>query len=102
MDMCDRSENRTSAGRHGTGNTQGMARGWESKAVESQQDEMSRAAPRRPAPTAGQLIQAERRRTLDLQRRRVEAELSRASAPAHREMLQRALRALDEQMAALA
>ncbi len=78
-----------------------MARGWESKSVEAQQDEMSRGTPRGPAPTVGQLIRAERRRTLELQRRRVEADLARASAPAHRQMLQEALQALDQQMAAL-
>jgi hypothetical protein len=78
-----------------------MARGWESKSVESQQEEMSRATPRGPAPTAEQVARAERRRTLELQRRRVEAEIARATAPAHRHMLEEALLALTAKMAEL-
>jgi tripartite-type tricarboxylate transporter receptor subunit TctC len=87
--------------RHGAGNTERMARGWESKSVESQQEEMSRATPRGPAPTAEQVARAERRRTLELQRRRVEAEIARATAPAHRHMLEEALLALTAKMAEL-
>jgi hypothetical protein len=79
-----------------------MARGFESKSVEAQQDEALRArsmsAPRLSdeARAAG-----DRRRTLELTRKRTEAELQRATAPAHRRMLEQAIAALDAQIDAL-
>lgn len=74
-----------------------VARGWESKSVEAQQDEAARRAPgasRRP------LTQAEReelaqRRTLELARARVLADLRVATLPAHRAVLERTLEALE-------
>lgn len=78
-----------------------MARGWESKAVESQQD----AATERPkgggAPVSR--LDAERRSaraTLQLSRARVAADLDRATAPAHRAMLEQAIAELDRQIKA--
>lgn len=79
-----------------------MARGWESKAVEAQQEEASRRQPAGPPPTADQRARAERRRTLELSRSRVQAELERAAAPAHRRMLEEAMAVLDRELAALA
>lgn len=78
-----------------------MARGWESKSVEAQQEEASRprAATARPAPE--QLVRLENRRALELTRKRAIDDLTRASAPAHRAMLERAITALDDQLAAL-
>lgn len=78
-----------------------MARGWESKAVESQQDE---AAERRPAgvtadPAAREHI-AERH-TLSLARLKALADLQHACAPAHRAMLEQAVAELDRRIAAL-
>jgi hypothetical protein len=78
-----------------------VARGWESKNIESQQQEASRRAPAKRPRTADELALVERRRSLDMMRARVAAELSRASAPAHRNMLEAALSALDRQLAAL-
>jgi hypothetical protein len=78
-----------------------VARGWESKSVEAQQEEASR--PRAAGDEAGQEppeIQM-RRRTLELARARARADLEKARVPAHREMLQQALSALDEQIAKL-
>ncbi len=40
----------------------------------------------------------QRRRTLQLTRTRTERDLNRATAPAHREMLQQALAALDREI----
>ena len=78
-----------------------MARGWESKSVEAQQEAMdarrtapSAAAPRNPA------RQAERA-TLMLARTRVLADLQMACAPAHRAMLEQAVADLDRRLAAL-
>jgi len=74
-----------------------MARGWESKSVEAQQDEAGRpeaAAPTRPA-TAEDTARLARRRTLELARARAVADLRVATIPAHRAMLERTLAALD-------
>ena len=69
--------------------------------MEAQQEEAGRQQPRRPQPTPDQLARAERRRTLELARARAAADLARATAPAHRRMLEAALAALDQQLAAL-
>jgi hypothetical protein len=79
-----------------------MARGWESKSVEAQQDDASRA---RRSPTGPiTLSEAERvkrgkRRTLELARTRAAQDLERATAAPHRRMLEQALKALDDQLA---
>jgi hypothetical protein len=77
-----------------------MARGWESKSVEAQQDEASRAAPAAtgglPAPVDAE--RATRRRTLELARARTVADLEVATFPAHRAMLERTLAALDAEL----
>jgi hypothetical protein len=78
-----------------------MARGWESKSVEAQQEEAIRAAAKGPGPTADELARAERQRTLELMRKRAVDDLNRATAPAHRQMLERAIAALDEQLTKL-
>ena len=78
-----------------------MARGWESKGVEAQQEEAGRAHPARPRPTPEQLARDDRRRVIELTRKRVMDDLARATAPAHRRMLEQAITALDEQLAAL-
>jgi hypothetical protein len=78
-----------------------MARGWESKSVEAQQQDASQQKARRPAPTAEELIRRDRRRTLELARGRARHDLARASNPAHRQMLESAIAALDAQIAAL-
>lgn len=77
-----------------------MARGWESKAVESQQAEASeRAAPTtaRPATAEARAAEAEQR-TLELARARLRADLEAATVPAHREMIARALDELDRRI----
>jgi hypothetical protein len=78
-----------------------VARGWESKAVEAQQDEASTRTPVGP-PIARE--DAERRAhlaTLTLARLRAEADLRSATANAHRTMLERAIADLDERIASL-
>jgi hypothetical protein len=78
-----------------------MARGWESKNVESQQEEAGRARSSTPALTAEERARRARRHSLELARTRAAADLERATAPAHRSMLEQAIKALDEQLSEL-
>ena len=78
-----------------------MARGWESKSIEAQQDEASRAKVIRAELSPEQRAIEERRRLLTLTRSRALADLERASAAPHRRMLEQAIAALDEQLAQL-
>jgi hypothetical protein len=76
-----------------------MARGWESKAVESQQQDMARGARKRePPPSASEREALDRRRTLELARARTVADLQTSMSAPHRSMLEQALRAIDEQL----
>jgi hypothetical protein len=75
-----------------------MARGFESKMVEFQQEEAQRKRSPSSGLTAEQQAAATRRAGLELTRRRAAADLERATAPAHRQMLQQAIAALDEQL----
>ena len=78
-----------------------MARGWESKSVEAQQEEAVRTGSAKPAPSAAELEIEGKRRALELARRRALDDLRRATVPAHRHMLEQAIVSLDEQLAAL-
>jgi hypothetical protein len=75
-----------------------MARGWESKAVEVQQEEAAQARRRDRPPSAEERAAGARRRTLELARAKTSADLSRATTPAHREMLERAIADLDKEL----
>ncbi len=77
-----------------------MARGFESKSVEAQQEEAARGKIARPSNqmTPEQRPCEQRRRALELTRTRACDDLSRASAPAHRRMLEEAIAALDQQL----
>ena len=79
-----------------------MARGWESKSVEAQQDEAERARTKGPAVTAEQAARKAERATLMLARTRALADLQKACVPAHRAMLEQAIADLDQRLAALA
>ncbi|HEX8337351.1 MAG TPA: hypothetical protein VF621_11520 [Pyrinomonadaceae bacterium] len=80
-----------------------MARGWESKSVESQQEESFRESEQRdfrqlsPEERARQ----ERRASLELTRARTLDQLERATVAAHRAMLKRTLLALERDLAGL-
>ena len=78
-----------------------MARGWESKSVESQQADRDAKATATPAISADEAALAARRRTIELTRTRALADLATARSPAHRQMLEAAIRALDDQITAL-
>ena len=80
-----------------------MARGWESKSVEDQQDAAaqrtaSASAPLRSPEEAARLQEVD---TLQLSRARVLADLQRACRPAHRGMLEQALADIDGKISAL-
>ncbi len=78
-----------------------MARGFESKMVEFQQEEAARErAKTEPLSTEAQ-ARLTRRVSLELARTRAVADLARATRFAHKAMLEQAIRALDEQLAKL-
>jgi hypothetical protein len=79
-----------------------MARGWESKAVEEQQAEATRALdPPRVRLYPEQVEKENRRQGLSLSRKRVLQQLQEAQNPNHRKMLEAALGDLDAQLARL-
>ena len=75
-----------------------MARGFDSKFVEAQQEEATREKKPRPNLTPEQRESATRRAALELSRARAVADLERATVPAHRKMLEQALAALDAEL----
>ena len=75
-----------------------MARGWESKSIEAQQDEALAEKVTRPALTPEERIRAERRTSLELASARAQAELQAACQPAYRDMLRLKLDALRSQL----
>ena len=78
-----------------------MARGWESKSVEAQQD--AAATPQSKAPSLSPQETARRaeRATLMLARARAMADLQQACAAPHRAMLEQAIADLDERIRTL-
>jgi hypothetical protein len=80
-----------------------MARGFDSKFVEAQQDEAARGkGPKGPELSPEHRATEQRRRILQLTRTRAQQDLSRATAPAHKRMLEQAIAALDQQLDELA
>jgi hypothetical protein len=78
-----------------------MARGWESKAIESQQQEPIEVSPAAgPGDPAARQRQAERQ-TLLLARLKALSDLQHACAPPHRAMLEQAVEDLDRRIADL-
>jgi hypothetical protein len=75
-----------------------MARGWESKNIEAQQAEREQGAEATAPVSLEESQRLARRRTLELTRARALADLAAARSPEHREMLEAAVRALDEQL----
>ena len=78
-----------------------MARGWESKAVEDQQQDARTAAKPAAAVDPAEAARRAERATLQLARTRALADLQQACAPAHRAMLEAAIRDLDEKIRAV-
>ena len=77
-----------------------MARGWESKSIESQQDDRAAdaAAKARPPVSIDAAARLARRQTLELALARANADLKVATHPSHRQMLEAAVAALTAQL----
>ena len=75
-----------------------MARGFESKSVESQQEEAQRAKSIKPALSAEQQARQSRKAGLELALANTQAELTVACKPAHKEMLRLKLEAIQAQI----
>ena len=75
-----------------------MARGFESKSVESQQEEAQRTKSMRPALSAEEQERHSRKAGLELALAQTQAEMSAACKPAHREMLKLRLEAIQSQI----
>ena len=76
-----------------------MARGWESKSVEQQQEEMSEQQRTISAPISPDEQQRNRKRkSLLLSRKRLTQQLQAAGNPRHRQMLEQAIAELDRQL----
>ena len=80
-----------------------MARGFDSKSVESQQEDAARSRQERNERPLSEEERArhQRRQTLELARARTAADLARAAWPAQRRMLEQALAALEASLAGL-
>jgi len=78
-----------------------LARGWESKSVESQQEESVRESERRDFQNLSpeERARQERLASLELSRARTLDQLERATSAAHRAMLKRTLLALERDIA---
>ena len=75
-----------------------MARGFESKSVESQQEEAQRGKSNRPALSADEQARQTRRAGLELAMAEAQAQLTASCKPAHKEMLQLKLEAIRAQI----
>ena len=80
-----------------------MARGWESKSVESQQEESFRESEQRDFQELSpeERERRERLASLELSRARTLDQLERATGAAHRAMLKRTLLALERDIAGI-
>jgi hypothetical protein len=74
-----------------------MARGWESKGVESQIEDAKRDDPRRRL-SHDEIETTRKREGLELSRQRVARELEQAKAPVRKTALQHALKHLDDEL----
>ena len=78
-----------------------MARGFESKMVEFNQEEAARGRSKTAPLTPDEQARLSRRSSLELARKRAATDLAAATRPAHKTMLDQAIAALDEQLKAL-
>lgn len=78
-----------------------MARGWESKAIESQQESANAATSVRPPVSASEAERQANHATLMLARTRALADLQTACAAAYRAMLEQLIADLDRRIATL-
>jgi hypothetical protein len=101
--LSDTSVVHLSASTAGTWHTGSMARGWESKGVESQIDaaEERAALAKLPKLTPEEAERNRQRESLQLSRKRVVHDIDLTQNPRYRATLEAALKHLDEKIAAL-
>jgi hypothetical protein len=75
-----------------------VARGWESKSVEQQQDEAATKKEHGQLLTPEQIVEKQRRQGLELSRQRILQQLQVACNPRHRQMLEAALKELEKKL----
>lgn len=75
-----------------------MARGFESKSVESQQADRFERGSAGERPSRDELDRRSKRESLELSKRRIQSELQASSSPVHRAALENALRYLDDEL----
>ncbi len=75
-----------------------MARGFESKSVESQQEEAQRAKTLRPALSNDEKSRQSRKTGLEMALAQTQSEMTAACRPAHRDMLKLKLEAIQAQI----
>ena len=78
-----------------------MARGWESKSVEAQMEEAESASAAKPRLSPQEVETRQKRETLELTKKKVQADLGRASDERHRQMLTRSLEEIETQLGKL-
>lgn len=78
-----------------------MARGWESKSIEAQQDEAARVKTTRRALSEEERQREVRRQTLTLTRARASEDLARTTSPKYRALLEQTIAAIDAHLAEL-
>ena len=77
-----------------------MARGWESKSIEAQMEEPLVSSAGKPHLSPQQIEANQKRETLILTKKKLQADLERSSNPRHQEMLQRAIEEVDARLKA--
>lgn len=78
-----------------------MARGWESKSVESQIEDQRHARETKNERPRGDIETERKRESLESSRRGVLRELENSRSPIHRAALEQALKHLDQELAKL-
>ncbi len=78
-----------------------MARGWESKSVESQIEDKRSAGESKSERTREDIEHERKRESLESSRRGVARELENSRSPVHRAALEQALKHLDDELARL-
>ncbi|MEP7116883.1 MAG: hypothetical protein ABI880_04845 [Acidobacteriota bacterium] len=79
-----------------------MARGWESKAIESQQDDSRTKAPDGPRASPEEVVRRQKAESIALVLADTTAQLQAACRPVHRDMLRQRITALETLLAELA
>ena len=77
-----------------------MARGWESKSVEAQMEEAAASSTAKPHLSPEQIEARQKRETLILTKKKLEADVERSSSERHKQMLRQAIAEVEKQLKA--